>query len=78
MLWLRRKATCCSGKSVPTTAVSRTGLRNDAATEKYDAAPPSASTRRSLAVSTESRPTDPTTRSGEFGAAFVAVMIWRP
>ena len=76
MAWPRRKATCSSGKSVPTTAVRRTGLRNEAATEKYDAAPPSTSTRRSLAVSTESRRDGSDDEQGGVrGEASAAVMI---
>jgi eukaryotic-like serine/threonine-protein kinase len=80
----RRKATCASGKSVPTTAVSRTGARNDAATEKYEAAPPSTSSRLAPAVSTVSSATEPTTsraedaaRSGAAGLGVATVLDMR-
>src|SRR5580658_6465879 len=52
----------CSGlKSSPTTPTMLTGAKKRAAIEKYVAAPPSASSRRPLEVSTVSYATDPTT-----------------
>ncbi len=50
---------------MPTTPVRRTGARNDAATEKYEAAPPSTSVFFPARVSTVSSPTDPTTKRGD-------------
>src|SRR2546427_10918158 len=51
------------GKSLPTTPTTCTGWRMDPATLKNTAEPPSASAVSPNGVATESRATDPTTRS---------------
>src|SRR5256885_4919667 len=51
------------GKSLPTTPTTCTGWRMDPATLKNTAEPPSASAVSPTGVATESRATDPTTRS---------------
>src|SRR5256885_7806732 len=51
------------GKSLPTTPTTCTGWRMDPATLKKTAEPPSASAVSPNGVATESRATDPTTRS---------------
>src|SRR5438105_13290698 len=51
------------GKSLPTTPTTCTGWRMDPATLKNTAEPPSASAVSPNGVATESRATDPTTRT---------------
>src|SRR2546429_824232 len=61
-----RCSSACSaarGKSLPTTPTTCTGWRMDPATLKNTAEPPSASAVSPNGVATESRATDPTTRS---------------
>src|SRR5258705_12630193 len=62
MLRSRRGCRCAGVKSSPTTATRRTGAKNDAATAKCAADPPSASRTSPNGVLTVSNATEPTTR----------------
>src|SRR5437773_3952254 len=61
MLRPRKARSCASPKSRPTTATRLTGTKNEAATEKKDALPPSTRSARPKGVSTVSNATLPTT-----------------
>src|SRR5437763_11731149 len=62
-LWRVKTARSSSPKSPPTTATTRTSVKKLAEIEKCDAEPPSICSRLPKGVSTESKATEPTTRS---------------